>query len=68
MLSNNTLDTRPSDRMQRVGLEGVPLDDKVFQSSPGLPTGCNWFAAASIASGESFQSSPGLPTGCNFLG
>ena len=37
----------------------------MFQSSPGLPAGCNAAPLGSEHTGTSFQSSPGLPAGCN---
>ena len=38
-----------------------------FQSSPGLPAGCNLFRATGLKRFGTFQSSPGLPAGCNII-
>ena len=56
--------TRPPGRMQPMSAI-QETEMTTFQSSPGLPAGCNLGDANQIHVSLSFQSSPGLPAGCN---
>ena len=59
--------TRPCDRVQRHVGDTTPVHG-LFQSSPGLATGCNAHKSRPCLRTCAFQSSPGLATGCNLAG
>ena len=56
---------RPSGRMQPVNRWATGVVVLLFQSSSGLPAGCNYVAMSARCAKSRFQSSSGLPAGCN---